>query len=268
MFGRSNRKTGGTSTDAAGRPGTAAARGLWAVVRELTPAEGLALVCLASWARSSSGVAQASDRQTCRRTGVSRDVMKRLRRKLAAMGIPVTPGNNLSHDGCSYDLSAILAAEPDSEDGSGFGTPSPAHGWVPGAGQEPPSGLGARSTEAQGAENAQPWAQDDVPYAYIGVIRERRREGRGAIPGAIPGSVPAAAPDATGAIPHGELTSCPPTAPIWTGGPSIAIHLPGQRSTGLDTAWKREVDIWRSHGDPEPPPRPPLPPYEQWLARR
>lgn len=210
-------RPGGEWKAASGRRAHPAPKGLWAVVRELTPAEGLALVCLASWAEPQSGLVQASDRQVCTQTGLSRDVMKRLRRKLAAMGIAVTLGNNLSHDSCSYDLGAILDAEPASQ---GWAFPAPVENSVgPGErgpegvqkqpsrvelakrlGHEPPS-LGAESTKGLGAESAQPWVQEsassEMPYAYIRVSRER-----------------APAPGEAGAIPQGELTSCPPTAPI------------------------------------------------------
>jgi hypothetical protein len=290
VLGRSTRKSGGDWSGASGREVSRAPKGLWAVVRELTPAEGLAVVCLASWAHPESGLAQVSDRQVCSETGVSRDVMKRLRRKLATMGIAVTPGNNLSHDSCSYDLGTILDAEPRSQawlftrrvenavgpwqGGLEELRRQPAGGgWEQRAAWQPPSstsarqtglgapGLGAVSTEGQGAKSAQPvetWVQDlpfsEVPYDYLEVSLERARAGL--IPVTGTPAVGAAARHTmpagdTGAIPQSELTSCPPTAPLWAGGPSIAINLPGY---GLNAA-------------EAPAPRT-LPPYEAWLARR
>jgi hypothetical protein len=215
---------------------------LWAVVRELTPAEGLALVCLASWAKPPAGRVQASDRQVCGQTGVSRDVMKRLRRKLARLGIAVTPGNNLSHDSCVYELGTILEADFTGAY-AGLKQEAPSKWWwLRKAAPEAPSpaakstqGQGAESAEGPGARGAHTWAQSppssDSPYAYIGVSLERGRP-RGE----------------AGAIPEGEL-STPPTAPVWAGGPSIAIDLP-------------------ANGLAEAPARLPLPPYEQWVARR
>ncbi len=256
MFGRSSRKTAAGRTQV--RRVSTAPKELWAVVRELSAAEGLALVCLASWAQPRSGLVQASDRQVCSRAGVTREVMKRLRRKLAAMGIPVTPGNNLSHDSCSYDLAALLAPAPDEEEGAQTTA-------------QHPTSVRAGNPEGQRPESAQPWPPDDVPYAYIGLSRERPGA-RDIVPlgpaGAIPGPRDIVPFGETGAIPQGELTSCQPTAPIWTGGPSIAIHLPAHGPNGLDTAWRHEVEAWRTHGRHEPAPPPPLPPYEQWLARR
>jgi hypothetical protein len=100
---------------------------MWPVVRRLTPAEGLALVCLTSWVQEKTGLAQASDREVCSETGISRDVMKRLRRKLGAIGIRVTPGNNLSQDSCSYDFRKVLKVpRPESANrGANPGKPTP-----------------------------------------------------------------------------------------------------------------------------------------------
>ena len=269
-------------------------------MRQLTPAEGLALVCLTSWVEPETGLARASDRQVCHQTGVSRDVMKRLRRKLLAIGLEVTPGSNLSHDSCSYDFRKVLDVEtsrqlrasperaatiprmlrasslPGKERVDSVTGRDELGGGMPGAEpvEKAPS-LGANGTEGGGAKSAEPGAEEPSsielePYAFMSVSKERApNEGVAAEPDPAVGSGRVVASRDQGATPQGELASLPPTAPVWP--PDLAFT--GDLSQPLnfwDDYLKREVEARKVQlgVGPEAPSPPPLPPYEQWLARR
>ena len=254
-----------------GAPGALVRPELWSVVRQLTPAEGLALVCLTCWVKPGTGLARASDRQVCDQTGVSRDVMKRLRRKLAAVGIEVTTGNHLSHDSCCYDFRQVLGVESvrqlraSAERAESM--PRMLRGPIASAVLEAPS-LGANRTEAEAAKSTEIAPDDDAsldhePYAFISVSSERAPAGALAeelqpVGAGLTGG-PAAGPQ-LGATPEGNPTPLPPTAPVWLPAnvwddqPEMAGRGPG--SGGLPA------------GESDLPAAPPLPPYEQWRARR
>ena len=195
---------------------------IWRLVRKLTPAEGLALVCLTSWAQQETdetdetGLVQASDRQVCSETGVSREIMKRLRRKLGAVGIQITPGSNLSHDSFTYDLRKVLKIQ----------LPEKANLDVK---------LGVKTTEAVSAK------------------------------GVSDPSGGGPAPD-PGALPQWELTSCGATVQVAYADIEFEVDLPLEWDDDLE----RQIDSLRplSRAAPEQPVFRPLPPYEEWLARR
>jgi hypothetical protein len=305
------------------RKRTLAPQDLWSVVRELTPAEGLALVCLATWAEHQTGLARVSDRQICSQTGVSRDVMKRLRRKLAALGIEVTPGNHVSHDSCAYDFGSLLAPgelprlprvppplpPPPSQSTSEETTspsgppqlsaedlpftpgppPQPGPSPLPPRPGPPPRlgppplpfsrqpteapSLGAESTEGAGAKRALPWTQEFPtaeadPYAYFSVSIERSPRPPAADLVTRSGSSGAAANRDQGATPEWELTSLLPTAPVWPLDHSFTGDLVSHPVHLWDDRPNHESDPQDSSSLTEVAPRPPLPPYEQWLARR
>ena len=203
--------------------GCVAWKEMWPAVRKLTPAEGLALVCLTSWVEE-SGLVRASDRQVCSETGVSRDVMKRLRRKMGAIGIQFTPGSDLSHDSCSYDFRKVLEIHP---------TP-------------PRYTRGCRSRPTR-------------PPRWRLRVHESRSE-------ASPGFPAAARGGNRGPLRRGRSR---PAGPPWR----LGTRISSSRSTCLwngTTNWKKSVDFTKASRrvDPEEPVYRPLPPYEQWLARR
>jgi hypothetical protein len=220
---------------AAGSPGCFAWKEMWSVVRKLTPAEGLALVCLTSWLREETGLVQASDRQVCNQTGVSRDVMKRLRRKLGATGIQVTPGDNLSHDSCSYDFRKVLNRGARRQP-----PPLPEHV------ARPAPGLGAKGTDGVGAKSTEPWAQNALPWQSP-----------------PPNTGPPAKPESW-PTPPSELMSCGPTVEIGYADFEFEVDLPDEWDDDLDGP----VDARWTLRAVAPEERPLLPPYEQWLARR
>ena len=200
--------------------GSFARKELWSVVRQLTPAEGLALVCLTSWVEPETGLARASDRQVCHQTGVSRDVMKRLRRKLVAIGLPVTPGSHLSHDSCSYDFRKVLDVGKSRQLRV---APERAEVIPRMLRVEKAPNLGSNSTEGDGAKSAEPAAEETPslelePYAFMSVSKEPAPTGAlPAEPEALVGSGRIVSGREQGATPEAELTALPPTAPIWPG---------------------------------------------------
>jgi hypothetical protein len=198
--------------------------------------------------------------------------MKRLRRKLVAIGLEVTPGSHLSHDSCSYDFRKVLDVGKSRQLRV---APERAEVIPRMLRVEKAPSLGANSTEGDGAKCAEPAAEETPsnelePYAFMSVSKEP------APAGALPGE-PAPAVGSRqivpgreqGATPEAELTALPPTAPVWP--PDLAFT--GDLSQPLnfwDDYLKQEVEARKVQpgAAPEAPSPPPLPPYEQWLARR
>lgn len=240
---------------ASGSPGCFVWKEMWPVVRKLTPAEGLALVCLTSWVKEETGLVQASDRQVCSQTGVSRDVMKRLRRKLGAFGIQVTPGDNVSHDSCSYDFRKVLNRGARRQ-------PPP----LPSCLARPASGVGANGTQGVGAKSPEPWVTEASSWTYPAATPTPPSDTSAPTDGPPRSLTPVAAarpPMEVGPLPPRELMSCGPTMEIGQVDFEIEVDLPDEWDDDLDgpadARWSLRAIA---------PEERPLPPYEQWLARR
>ena len=253
--GHLQRRTEQSTEPSPSSPGCFLWKEMWPAVRKLTPAEGLALVCLTSWVHEESGLVQASDRQVCNQTGVSRDVMKRLRRKLGGLGIQVTLGDNLSHDSCSYDFRKVLNRSARRQP-----PPLPPHL------ARPAPTLDAKNAEGVGAKSTEPWGQK-APLWRQAALPEPGE------PAPIAGFVPAWEPFASGnpgpesgATPQGELLACGPTVQVAYVDLEFEVDLPSD----WDDELERKVELKRVQlrFPVEEPSPPPLPPYEQWLARR